>query len=82
MTTRNNEFTKSIKYPSQVEYIIEFVHFLQMLGIITEEAVEDFDNHLHDELSVCPDCEHFNDECSCREMGNWGREYDDEASFE
>lgn len=79
MITRNNEFTKSIKYPSQVEYIIEFVRFLQMLGIITEESVEDFDNHLHDELSVCPDCEQFMDQCECR---NYGREYDDEASFE
>lgn len=79
--TTNKKFTDSITDPSDVAIIEAFVDFLYVLEIIDLKEVEDFDNHLHDELSICPDCEHFNDECDCHD-GRYNREYDDEASFE
>jgi hypothetical protein len=76
----SNKFTKSIKYPGEVVLITLFVDFLRQLGIIGVEAAEDYESHIHDELSICPDCEQFMDECDCRHPRY--REYDDEASFE
>lgn len=76
----SNRFTKSITHPDDVQLITIFVDFLYNLDIIDEETVEDYENHLHDELEICPECSEFADQCSCYE--GRGMEYDDEASFE
>ena len=76
--------SKFIAFKSYKAVIIvsNFVEMMWHMRIIKQETMEDFDNCLHDCVSICSYCEELLEDCECDPEPRYNREYDDEASLE